>query len=338
MNTLGKTLRLTTFGESHGAAIGGIIDGFPSCFPLDIKEIQSLLDARRPGRSGLTSSRCESDKVTFLSGISPEGLTLGSPIAFIIRNEDHRPADYESIKNVYRPNHADYTYQVRYGIRDYRGGGRASARETANWVVAGACALQLLAKADITVSASLVSVGESEDRSQFASLISEAKERGDSIGGCVKCIIEGLPAGIGNPVFDKLDASLAYAMLTINGVKGFEIGDGFDMARRFGSEVIDSFTSADTTRCHTSSNHSGGIQGGISNGMAITFNVAFKPTPTLGRDVKTIDAGGNPVNLKTNGRHDPCIALRGVHVVRAMAAFTIADHLLSCGFFPKTMP
>ncbi|MCM1291862.1 MAG: chorismate synthase [Prevotella sp.] len=329
MNTIGKNLRLTTFGESHGTAIGGIIDGFPAQFPLDLDAVQALLDARRPGVSCLTTPRNEADKVEFLSGISAEGLTLGTSIGFIIRNLNHHSSDYYHLRDVFRPNHADYTYTAKYGIRDHRGGGRASARETANWCVAGAMALQLLEAKGICVSSRLIAVGEQTDPALFEREIENARNRHDSVGGLVECTISGIPAGLGSPVFDKLDAALAHAMLTVNGVKGFELGDGFEAARKLGSQELDTPKSLLDGRLICEANHSGGIQGGISNGMPIVFRVPFKPTPTIGQEVQTINSSGEKVLIEAGGRHDPCIALRGVHVVKALAAFVIADFLIA---------
>ncbi|MBD5200551.1 MAG: chorismate synthase [Bacteroidales bacterium] len=336
MNTFGRTLRLTTFGESHGEAIGGIIDGFPAGFRLDLKAVQAFVSARRPGASPLTSTRNEPDIVQFLSGISPEGITFGYPIGFIIKNSDTRPSDYANLRDVFRPNHADFTYQAKYGLRDHRGGGRSSARETANWVVAGALAIQLLQHHHVAIEARLVSVGKCGDPTLFHSYIEQIRALGDSVGGCVEGIISGLPAGVGDPIFDKLDARLAHAMLTINGAKGFESGAGFEMARALGSEVSDTFKGLGKQGSLTDTNFCGGVLGGISDGMPVTFRVAFKPTPTIGHPLPTIDSAGNPATLRASGRHDPCIAVRGAHVVKAMAALCVADLMLSDGFIPPT--
>lgn len=336
MNSIGNILRLTTFGESHGEAIGGIIDGFPSNFPIDIRKVQTLLDLRRPGTSSVTTQRKEPDKVEFLSGISDDYKSLGTSIGFIIRNSDHHSSDYGNLRHVFRPNHADYTYQARYAIREHRGGGRASARETANWVVAGALALQLLECKGIEINSSIISIGDSEDPEKFRSLIENARDNGDSIGGVVQCSVTGIPAGVGDPVFDKLDARLAHAMLSINGAKGFEIGDGFQAARCYGSQILDTPLSLLQSGLHCSANHSGGVQGGISNGMPITFRVPFKPTPTLSLPLQTIDDQGHPTTLEAKGRHDPCIAIRAVHVVKALTAFILADAMLSAQILPST--
>ncbi|MCH5228427.1 MAG: chorismate synthase [Muribaculaceae bacterium] len=351
MNTFGKNLRVTTFGESHGVAIGGVIDGFPSGFKINFEELQKEIDKRSPGSSQLVSQRKESDKPEFLSGLTEDGITLGSPIGFIIRNSDHRSTDYSEVAHKYRPNHADYTYDLKYGLRDYRGGGRASARETANWVVAGALAYQWLQQFGIIISAELTGAGNidfsqklsmdlAEKPSEALSLelpdeikekiseeISSAKNSGDSVGGTVTCLIQNVPGGIGNPVFDKLHADIAKTMMSINAAKGFEYGIGFSASRLRGSEVLDIFTSLDK-KVVTKTNYSGGIQGGISNGMPIYFNVAFKPTPTIMRNVETINDEYDSTVLQMKGRHDPCVAVRAVPVVKALAALVMADFLL----------
>ena len=351
MNTFGNNLRLTTFGESHGPAIGGVIDGFPPGFKIDFDSLYKEIAKRRPGGSKLATQRNESDSPEFLSGITPEGVTLGTPIGFIIRNSDTRSSDYSEVKDKYRPNHADFTYDFRYGIRDWRGGGRASARETANWVVAGALAQQWLESKDIKIRTLLSGAGQVSYVEKIKAMlaiyphslsdftlpdeanilieeeISKAKNDGDSIGGSVSCLISGLNAGVGNPVFDKLHSRLAFAMMSINAAKGFDYGIGFDAVEKKGSQVVDSFAAQDG-RVETLSNFSGGIQGGISNGMPIYFTVYFKPTPTIMRELQTINKDGTLVALKMKGRHDPCVALRAVAVVKAMAALTIADFLL----------
>lgn len=316
MNTFGKYIRLTTFGESHGPAMGGILDGMPSRVQIDAERVQSELDRRAPGRSPLVSARRELDKVEFLSGFTTDGITLGSPIGFIIRNNDARPDDYALYEGRFRPNHADFTYYEKYGLHDFRGGGRASARETVSWVVAGSICRQWLELSGIHVSAYLVETNS----------IAEVAANGDSTGAMVEGKIEGLPVGVGEPVFDKLSARLAEAMMTINAVKAFEYGDGMQAACSLGSEsqdipVIDKVTG----KVEFLSNHSGGIQGGISNGMPVNFRVYFKPTPTIMRRVDTIDIDGNPVTIDPRGRHDPCVAVRAVPVVEAMALLTVAD-------------
>ena len=327
MNTFGNRLRLTTFGESHGKAIGGVIDGYPSGIKIDFEFLAQRMMERRPGRPD-TSSRREDDFPEFLSGISEEGISLGTPISFLIHNRDIRSEDYENLKGLFRPNHADFTYHAKYGIRDHRGGGRASARETACRVVAGALAEQLLKEKKVFVDAYLSSVGNAEgDRDAMYNEILEAKSANDSIGGMVTCVIDGLEAGVGEPVYDKLSARLAYAMLSINAAKGFELGDGFDLCKRRGSEVVDRFYKDADGTFRTFSNHSGGIQGGISNGMPIVFRVAFKPTPTIGKPLPLIDKDGKEKTESIKGRHDPCVAVRAVSVVRAMAALVIADYL-----------
>lgn len=326
MNTFGQTLTLTTFGESHGPAIGGIIDGLPAGIAVDRQLVAVFMARRRPGASRLVSGRAEQDRVEILSGVSDDGRSLGTPIGFIIPNTDSRPRDYDKLKDVFRPNHADFTYQMKYGLRDHRGGGRASARETAVRVAAAAIVYPLLLKEGIIVGARLETVG-GRPASEAEEVIKAAREAGDSVGGTVSCTITGLPAGIGEPIFDKLQARLAYAMLGIPAVKGFEYGDGFAASAMHGSEHADIFTREDG-RTVTRTNHSGGIQGGISNGMPVTMRVAFKPTPSIAQPLETVDKEGNQTTVMTEGRHDPCVALRGVPVVQAMAILTVADLLL----------
>lgn len=352
MNTFGKYLTLTTFGESHGPAMGGVIDGFPAGFSIDFDLLNQEVAKRRPGSSALVTARNESDRPEFLSGISPEGVTLGTPIGFIVRNTDHRSNDYDEMAKSFRPNHADYTYIERYGIRDHRGGGRSSARETVNWVVAGALASQWLRKKGIEIQSALTQVGPISAGDLFDGLmtnpekpfelkvdetlrlameevISETKKAGDSIGGKVSCLITGTPAGLGSPVADKLHSRLAASMMSINAAKGFEYGLGFRASSAIGSETADSFLpSSDPHHLSTATNFSGGIQGGISNGMPIYFSVAFKPTPTLMLPQQTVSIKGEPMTLNPAGRHDPCVAVRAVHVVKAMAALVIADAMI----------
>ena len=330
MNTFGQTLRLTTFGESHGKAIGGILDGMPPRIRIDVSHVAELMAARRPGYDSRVSQRREDDTVEFLSGITDEGLTLGTPIGFTIRNRDARSGDYEELRHKFRPNHGDYTWQAKYGIRDCRGGGRASARETAARVAAAGIADHLLMAKGISVNAQLESVGGIREEF-WDTLLKELRRDGESMGGVVSCTIDGVPAGLGEPVFGKLQAQLAYAMMTIPGVKGFEYGMGFSSAYKCGSDCVDTFTCSEEGEVTTLTNNSGGIQGGISNGMPINMRVVFKPTPTLGQTVKTIDDTGVATTLKVKGRHDPCIAVRGAAVVRAMAILTIADALLTAG-------
>ncbi len=328
MNTFGEIYRLTCFGESHGPAVGGVIDGVPAGINVSIEAIQQQLDRRRPGQSALTTARRESDSVEILSGIY-EGRTLGTPIGFIIRNTDQRPADYGEMADVYRPNHADYTYQVKYGIRDYRGGGRASARATAAWVVGGAVARQALADLGISIAAKVVSVGGvSESKEAMEAEVLRAKNALDSVGGVVECVVSGVAAGVGEPLFGKLHARLGAAMLTINAAKGFEYGAGFASAAMRGSEMADEFYTDETGAVRTRTNHSGGIQGGIANGEDIVFRVAFKPTPTIAQPLETVDINGNKVTLEAHGRHDPCVAFRAVPVVEAMAAMVVLDAVL----------
>lgn len=344
-NSFGKVFTLTTFGESHGAAIGGIIDGCPAGLKLDFEAIQTEMQRRKPGQSAIVTQRKEEDDVKFLSGIF-EGVTTGTPIGFVIENTNQKSNDYSHIKNIYRPSHADYTYDKKYGIRDYRGGGRSSARETACRVVAGAIAKQLLS--EIKINAFVSSVGnifidkpyqdldfskiESNDvrcpdansAAKMESLIRETRKDGDTVGGTITCVLQNVPVGLGEPVFDKLHAELGKAMLSINAVKGFEYGSGFCGAKMKGSDHNDIFNNDGTTK----SNLSGGIQGGISNGMDIYFRVAFKPVATLMQKQETIDSKGNKVIAEGKGRHDPCVVPRAVPIVEAMAALVLADFWL----------
>lgn len=345
MNTFGKNLTLTTFGESHGPALGGVIDGFPPLIEIDLQRVQAELDRRRPGQSNITTSRREPDRVKILSGML-NGVTTGTPIGFIIENTNQQSADYSEMAHTFRPSHADFTYQQKYGIRDYRGGGRASARETAARVVGGAFCRQLLEQKGIRLAAWTHSVADIEARladcdpesnavrcpdSQAAEkmiqLISEVKNQGDTLGGVIALRIEGLPAGLGEPIFDRLNARLGAAMLSIPAVKGVEFGMGFEGCRHRGSEMVDEFTVDALGRITTSTNNSGGIQGGISNGMPVDMKIAFKPVATLLRDVHTVNDAGQPVTLHARGRHDPCVLPRAVPVVEAMAALTLADML-----------
>lgn len=312
-NRIGNLFSLTSFGESHGPAIGGVIDGMPAGVKIDLEYVQRELSRRRPGQGEFSSSRDERDEVEFLSGIF-NGVTLGTPIGFIIRNRDQRSEDYDHLKDVFRPSHADFTYQAKYGVRDHRGGGRASARETATRVVAGALAKQALSKLGITVSA------------QSVTSIEEIPQ-GDTIGGVVTCAIKGVGAGIGEPVFGKLSSQLAEAMMSIPAAKGFEIGLGFDFVNHLGSEVLDKWTIKDGN-ITSETNFSGGIQGGISNGNDICFNVAFKPVATLMQPVEGIDVDGNPVTIDPRGRHDTCVVPRAIPVVEAMAAIVVLDNVL----------
>jgi chorismate synthase len=349
-NSTGQKFRITTFGESHGPAIGVVIDGCPAGLEFDTAFIQSELDRRRPGQSRLTTQRREGDRVEVLSGVF-EDRTTGMPIALLIRNEDQRSRDYEHIAGAYRPSHADYTYEVKYGFRDYRGGGRSSARETAARVAAGAVAKLLLRRLGIECRAWVSQVGalrleddyrrldlsrtesnpvrcpDPEMAAQMIDLIDETRKNRDTIGGVVTGLITGVPPGLGEPVFDKLHAELGKAMLGINAVKGFEYGSGFDGVRMKGSEHNDIFE-AEGDRVSTRSNYSGGIQGGISNGQDIYFRVAFKPVATIMQDQPSIDKEGRPVTVSGRGRHDPCVVPRAVPIVEAMAALVIADHYL----------
>jgi chorismate synthase len=348
MNTFGHKLTLTTFGESHGPAIGGVIDGFPSQFAIDLDRVQAELDRRRPGQSAITTGRNEADRVRILSGIF-EGVTTGTPIGFMIENANQHSADYEEMRHAFRPSHADFTYNARYGVRDHRGGGRSSARETACRVVGGAFARQWLESQGISIVAYTAQVGDiamnrdvaitpaaieanavrcpdADAAARMIQLIEQVKADGDTIGGYVECVITGVPAGIGSPHADKLHASLAAAMMSIPAAKGFEIGMGFEGCLHRGSEMIDEFyVDPATGVVRTRTNNSGGIQGGISNGMPITMRVAFKPVATLLRPVSTITDSGDATVLKARGRHDPCVLPRAVPVVEAMAALCIAD-------------
>ena len=329
MNTIGKILTLTTFGESHGLAMGGILDGFPAGVDIDLDELQRFVDRRRTGQTAGSSTRGEKDRVEVLSGIW-QGQTLGTPIGFLVRNNDARSADYEEIAKCYRPNHADYTWEAKYGIRDLRGGGRASARETVARVVAGGIALQALKTIGISVTARVEQVGplhgaavEEQER-----LIAQAAAAGDSLGGIISCTVHGAPVGLGEPLFGKLHAQLAAAMMSIPSVHGFEYGDGFEMAAKRGSEVMDRFVKREDGTIGTVTNHSGGIQGGISNGEDIVMRIAFKPVPTLMQEVPTIDRDGNPVTLQPRGRHDACVLPRALPIVESMAALVILDNYL----------
>lgn len=348
-NSFGQLFRLTTFGESHGQAIGLILDGCPAGLEISAAEIQAALDRRKPGQSAITTQRKESDTVEILSGIF-EGRTLGTPIGMLIRNSDQRSKDYEAFRNLYRPSHADYTWEAKYGTRDHRGGGRSSARETACRVAAGALASKLLSESGIEIAAWVDSVADiaipadagidmadidsnivrcphAETAERIIGAIEHARDSGDSLGGIIRCRISGSPAGLGEPVFDRLEADLAKAMLCINAVKGFDIGSGFAAADMKGSEHNDAFTAKDG-KVQTQSNHSGGVQGGISNGMDIEFRVAFKPVATIGQAQQTVDRDGNSLTVEGKGRHDPCVLPRAVPIVEAMAALVLADHYL----------
>ena len=329
MNTIGKILTLTTFGESHGPAMGGVLDGMPAGVEIDVDELQRFVDRRRTGQSVGSSQRGEKDRVEVLSGIW-QGKTLGTPIGFVVRNTDARSADYEEIARCYRPNHADYTWQAKYGIRDPRGGGRASARETVARVVAGGIAIQLLNKLGITIEACIVQIGSRTNVTieEMERLIAEAASKGDTLGGIISCTVHGIPAGLGEPLFGKLHAQLAAAMMSIPSVHGFEYGDGFEMAAKRGSEVMDVFEKRDDGTIGTVTNHSGGIQGGISNGEDIVMRLAFKPVPTLMREMPSIDREGNLVTLPPRGRHDACVLPRVLPIVEAMAALVILDNYL----------
>ena len=325
MNTFGRNFRITTFGESHGNALGAVIDGCPPGIPLDGTDIQPLLDRRRPGRSPLTSPRQETDTVEILSGVF-EGKTTGTPIAVIVRNRDVRSGDYEHLREVFRPGHADFTYQEKYGTRDHRGGGRSSGRETVGRVAAGAIAMKYLAMNGITVSGRIVSVHGKSGPAEIEAEIRAAKDAGDSVGGIAEVVAHGCPAGLGDPVFGKLDALIAGAMMGIGAVKGVGIGDGFAVADRFGSENNDAMTGEGFA-----SNHAGGILGGISSGQDIVVRIAVKPTPSITKTQKTRDIHGTVVDISVGGRHDPCILPRIIPVAEAMLALVLADCLLEQG-------
>ena len=350
MNTFGHIFRLTTFGESHGEAVGGVIDGMPAGIDIDVDFIQQELNRRRPGQSSITTSRQEADQIELLSGVF-EGKSTGCPIGFIVRNTNQHSQDYENMRCLFRPSHADYTYFQKYGIRDHRGGGRSSARITISRCVGGALAKLVLKQLGISVQAYTSQVGpialerdyklydlsqtetnavrcpDAEKAAQMEALISDIKAEGDTIGGIITCVIKGCPAGLGEPEFDKLHAALGAAMLSINAVKGFEYGEGFEGVTAKGSEQNDVFCSTDG-QITTATNHSGGIQGGISNGQDIYFRVAFKPVATILKEQTTVDTAGNHTRFTAKGRHDPCVLPRAVPVVEAMAAMTILDSYL----------
>ena len=347
MNTIGKLFTFTSFGESHGRGVGGIVDGCPAGIELDEAFIQHELNRRRPGQSSISTPRSEEDKVEFLSGIF-EGKTTGTPIAFIIWNKNQESSDYNHLKDVYRPSHADYTYQQKYGIRDHRGGGRSSARATAGWVAAGAIAKLVLKQQGVDITAYTSQVGqiavtksyqnldlsliesnivrcpEPETAEKMITYIDELRKDGNSIGGIVSCVIKGVPVGWGEPVFDKLQARLAASMLSINATHGFDYGRGFGGVHLTGAEMNDAFTK-EGEKVTTTTNNSGGIQGGISNGQDIYFRVLFKPVATISIKQNTLDKDLNAVELRAQGRHDPCVLPRAVPIVEAMAALTLID-------------
>ena len=352
-NTFGHIFTLTTFGESHSEAVGGVIDGMPAGIDIDMEFIQSELNRRRPGQSAITTSRQEADRVELLSGVF-EGKSTGCPIGFIVRNTNQHSNDYENMRNLFRPSHADYTYFEKYGIRDHRGGGRSSARITISRCVGGALAKLVLRQKGISIQAYTSQVGDialdkdysrydlsltetnavrcpdQQKAAEMEALIAKVKAEGDTIGGIITCVIKGCPTGLGEPEFDKLHASLGQAMLSINAVKGFEYGDGFNSATMRGSQVNDVFvpSTGDQQPITTTTNHSGGIQGGISNGQDIYFRVAFKPVATILTEQQTVDKEGNATTFTAHGRHDPCVLPRAVPVVESMAAMTILDYIL----------
>ncbi len=349
-NTFGKLFSVTTFGESHGEALGGIVDGCPAGLEIDINFIQNELQRRKPGQSKITTQRQEADEVKFLSGIF-EGKTTGTPIGFIINNQDQKSKDYAYLKDNFRPSHADFTYESKYGIRDHRGGGRSSARETVSRTVAGAIAKLLLQKFGISINGYVSQVGKISCDDNYNSLdfsktednivrcpdekiaekmiayIEEIKKQGDTIGGTVSCVIKGTPVGLGEPVFDKLHADLGKAMLSINAAKGFDYGSGFDDIDKKGSELNDAFESVNN-KITTKTNHSGGIQGGISNGADIYFRVVFKPVATILKTQDSVNKQAENIELQNRGRHDPCVLPRAVPIVESMAALVLVDHLL----------
>ena len=346
-NSFGKVFKISTFGESHGKAIGVIIDGCPAGININEEIIQKDLERRKPGQSKITTQRKEEDKVQVLSGLF-NGKSTGAPISLLINNKDQKSSDYNHISTSFRPSHADYTYHKKYGTRDYRGGGRSSARETANWVAAGSIAKQILSKTKIKISAYVSQVGslklkknyklldlnkiennivrcpDIEYSKKFIEIIDEARKNLDTIGGVITCVIEGCPVGIGEPIFGKLHAELGRAMLSINAVKGFEYGSGFKGVEMFGSEHNDEFE-VKKNKIFTKSNYSGGIQGGISNGQDIYFNVAFKPVSTIMKDQKSINDKNKKITIKGKGRHDPCVVPRAVPIVESMAANVLVD-------------
>ena len=345
-NTFGQIFRVTTFGESHGPAIGAVLDGVPPGLPLTEADIQKELDRRRPGQSKITTHRKEPDVVEILSGVF-EGKTTGAPLAMLIRNEDQRSKDYSNIKDLFRPGHADYTYQIKYGIRDYRGGGRSSGRETACRVAAGAVAKKILAQQKINIIAytlaiadiyakkidysviesNLVRAPDNEAAELMIKKIEEARLSCDSVGGIIEAVVKGCPAGLGDPVFDKLNARLAYALMSIGTMRGVEFGDGFGAVKLYGSQHNDPFYKKGG-EVHTKTNHAGGILGGISNGEDIILRVAVKPPSSIAKDQQTVDISGEDVSVQVKGRHDPCICPRVVPVVEAMIALTLVDCLL----------
>jgi chorismate synthase len=351
-NTFGTMLRLSTYGESHGPAVGGVLDGMPAGVEIDIEFLQHEMDRRRPGQSRIVTQRREADELQLLSGVF-EGKSTGAPIGFAVRSEDSRPRDYDALKEVYRPSHADYTWEAKYGLRDYRGGGRSSARETVARVAAGALAKLFLRTQHIQVQAYVSQVGaiavqqpwheldlsltesnmvrcpDADTAEQMIRLIESIRKQGDTIGGIITCVITGVPPGIGEPVFDKLHADLGKAMLSINAVKGVEFGSGFASVALTGSQHNDAFLPGNGQRkVVTATNRSGGIQGGISNGEAIYFRTAFKPVATIMQKQRTVNTAGKAVEVMGRGRHDPCVVPRAVPIVEAMAALVIADQLL----------
>lgn len=349
-NTLGRIIRLTSFGESHGPAIGGILDGLPSNMPVNIEEIQQELDRRKPGTSKITSQRKEPDKLEILSGVM-EGKSLGTPLGFIIKTADQKSQDYDHLKEVFRPSHADYTWEKKYGIRDHRGGGRSSARETANWVVGGSLVRPILEREGIQISSYVSGIGSIDlprnydfysEEEVYASdtrcperamakrmeeSVEEAKENNDSLGGRISCVIKNVPPGLGEPVFDKITSRLGASLLSLNAVKGVEFGAGFLGTTLRGSESNDEI-GMDGDKVVFKSNNSGGTLGGLSSGADICFRIGFKPTATIGKKQRTIDKKGNATDLEAHGRHDPCVVPRAVPIVKALASLVISDFIM----------
>lgn len=357
MNSFGNLFKISTFGESHGEAVGVVIDGCPAGLTIDTNFIQSELNRRKPGQSNVTTQRKEDESFEILSGVF-ENKTLGTPICMMVRNKDAKSKDYQYLKDTYRPSHADYTYEAKYGIRDYRGGGRSSARETVARVIAGAVAKLILRKYNISIQAYVRSVADLQVKQHYTALdlsktesnivrcpdeemakkfiakIEEVKKEGDTVGGTIQCIIQNVPVGVGEPVFDKLQATLAHAMLSINAAQGFEYGSGFEGAKLKGSENNDEYYIEDD-KVRTRTNYSGGIQGGISNGEDIYFNVAFKPVATILKKQNTVNKNSEEIELQNEGRHDPCVLPRAVVIVEAMAAVVMVDALKVGGFHAK---
>ncbi|MCD8052856.1 MAG: chorismate synthase [Lachnospiraceae bacterium] len=329
-STYGRYFTVTTWGESHGPAVGAVVDGCPAGLPLCEEDIQVLMDRRKPGQNRFTTARKEEDEIHILSGVF-EGKTTGTPISLMVQNKDHRSADYSNIRDVYRPGHADYTFDAKYGFRDYRGGGRSSARETIGRVAAGAIAEKVLAELGVSFETRVLEIGgiEETDREAVDAFLTEQMKKMDSAGGIVQCVIHGVPAGLGDPVFEKMDASLAKAVMSIGAVKGVEIGDGFAVARSAGSRNNDAFCADEDGNIAKKSNHAGGILGGITDGSDIILRAAFKPTPSIAQEQETVNREHENVTISIHGRHDPVVVRRAAVVVEAMAALTVLDLLMA---------